>query len=101
MSSQTKNKDAAYAFLVWMLGRANGNIYVDNGGAIVRDSLFYGKMTSQQVDGQEFILDTWEDTRPTNDVRWLAYSLVYGLVLGLLRVPIGFAAWGRRFELAA
>ena len=42
---------------------------------LVRDSLFYGKMTGQQVDGQEFILDTWEDTRPLNDVRWLAYSL--------------------------
>jgi ABC-type glycerol-3-phosphate transport system substrate-binding protein len=39
MSSQTKNKDAAYAFLVWMLSRANGNIYVDNGGVIVRNSL--------------------------------------------------------------
>lgn len=41
----------------------------------VRDSLFAGKMSQQQVDGQEFILDTWEDTRPLNDVRWLAYSL--------------------------
>ena len=41
----------------------------------VRDSLFMGKMTSQQVNGQEFILDTWEDTRPKNDVRWLSYSL--------------------------
>ena len=33
--------------------------------------------------------------------RWLAYSLVYGLTLVLLRLPIGFAAWGRRLELAA
>ena len=39
-----------------------------------RDSLFYGKMSQQQVDGQEFILDVWEDTRPDHDVRWLAYS---------------------------
>jgi hypothetical protein len=41
----------------------------------VRDSLFYGKMTQQQVDGQEFILDVWEDLHPGWDVRWLAYSL--------------------------
>lgn len=41
----------------------------------VRDSLFAGKMSQQQVDGQEYILDTWEDTRPEKDVRWLAYSL--------------------------
>jgi uncharacterized membrane protein YbhN (UPF0104 family) len=27
---------------------------------------------------------------------WLAYSLVYGLTLVVLRLPIGFAAWGRR-----
>ncbi|MBM4335049.1 MAG: hypothetical protein FJ108_03935 [Deltaproteobacteria bacterium] len=26
---------------------------------------------------------------------WLAYSLVYGLTLVLLRLPIGFAVWGR------
>jgi len=42
---------------------------------MVRDSLFYGKLTQQQVDGQEFILDTWEDTRPTQDIRWLGYEL--------------------------
>ena len=41
----------------------------------VRDSLFFGKMSQQQCDGQEFILDTWEDTRPEKDVRWLAYEL--------------------------
>ena len=41
----------------------------------VRDSLFAGKMAQQQVDGQEFILDIWEDTRPEKDIRWLAYSL--------------------------
>ncbi len=33
--------------------------------------------------------------------RWLAYSLVYGATLILLRLPLGFAAWGRRVELAA
>ena len=42
---------------------------------LVRDSLFYGKMSQQQVDGQEFILDVFEDTRPTNNIRWLAYPL--------------------------
>jgi uncharacterized membrane protein YbhN (UPF0104 family) len=33
--------------------------------------------------------------------RWLAYSLVYGLTLVVLRLPLGFAAWGRRLEVAA
>jgi len=42
---------------------------------LVRDSLFAGKMGQGQVDGQEFILDTWEDTHPDWDVRHLAYSL--------------------------
>jgi putative chitinase len=42
---------------------------------MVRDSLFYGKMAQQQVDGMEFILDTWEDTRAGQDVRWLSYEL--------------------------
>lgn len=41
----------------------------------VRDSLFAGKMSQQQVDGQEFILDTWEDTRGDQDVRYLACEL--------------------------
>lgn len=42
---------------------------------MVRDTLFYGKMDQKQVDGQEFILDTWEDLHPNWDIRWLAYSL--------------------------
>jgi hypothetical protein len=42
---------------------------------MVRDSLFAGKMLQQQVEGQEFILDTWEDVHPAWDVRWLAYAL--------------------------
>jgi putative chitinase len=49
----------------------NRKLYFDS----VRDSLFYGKMSQQQVDGQEYILDTWEDTRPEKDTRWLAYCL--------------------------
>lgn len=32
---------------------------------------------------------------------WLAYSVVYGLTLVVLRLPLGFAAWGRRLEVAA
>jgi len=41
----------------------------------VRDTLFYGKMDQGQVDGQEFIIDTWEDTRHAQDFRYLAYEL--------------------------
>ena len=42
---------------------------------MVRDTLFYGKMSQDQVNGQEFIIDTWEDTRHTQDFRYLAYEL--------------------------
>lgn len=45
----------------------------------VRGSLFQGKLTQRQVDGQEFILSAWEElVSPQelyNDVRWLAYFL--------------------------
>src|SRR5262245_51224755 len=41
----------------------------------VRTSLFSGHMTQQQVDGQNFILDTWEQYRDYDDPRWLAYFL--------------------------
>jgi hypothetical protein len=47
------------------------DVYFDS----VRDSLFAGSMTQQQVDGQNFILDTWEKYRPNDDLRWLAYFL--------------------------
>ena len=41
----------------------------------VREDLFSGKMSQDQVNGQEFIIDTWEDTRHTQDFRYLAYEL--------------------------
>jgi len=41
----------------------------------VRDDPFRGRLTKDQVEGQEFILDVWELTRPEEDVRWLAYCL--------------------------
>jgi len=44
----------------------------------VRDALFEGALTQQQVDGQNVILALWEhgDTgTPMNDRRWLAYML--------------------------
>jgi hypothetical protein len=37
--------------------------------------LFQGRLTQQQVDGQEFILDVWEETRGTQDIRYLGYEL--------------------------
>jgi putative chitinase len=40
----------------------------------VRDSLFYGSMNQDQVEGQENLLTQWEN-RPYTDVRWLAYIL--------------------------
>lgn len=41
----------------------------------VRSSLFAGKLTQQQVDGQNFILDVWEAQCLDWDRRWLAYPL--------------------------
>lgn len=44
----------------------------------VRGSLFSGKLSSQQVEGQEAILGEWEmpqDNVQMTDVRWLAYML--------------------------
>ena len=45
---------------------------------IVRDSLFDGALTQQQVDGQSVILAVWEyqaGGTPMHDIRWLAYML--------------------------
>jgi ABC-type glycerol-3-phosphate transport system substrate-binding protein len=76
MSTQTKNKDAAYAFLVWMLSRANGNIYVDNGGVIVRDSLIqkrkndfpYYEATIKGFEQAQRMLNAGWDAQPKT--RW-------------------------------
>lgn len=44
----------------------------------VRDALFHGALTQQQVDGQSVILAVWEyqaGGTPMTDLRWLAYML--------------------------
>jgi hypothetical protein len=41
----------------------------------VRNALFGGKLRQSQVDGLNFILDTWERDYPDSDDRWLAYAL--------------------------
>ena len=44
----------------------------------VRDNLFEGALSQQQVDGQSVILAVWEyqaGGTPMDDVRWLAYML--------------------------
>jgi hypothetical protein len=44
----------------------------------VRDSLFQGALTQEQVDGQGVLLTLWEDQdtgTPMTDLRWLAYML--------------------------
>jgi hypothetical protein len=48
----------------------NREIYFDE----VRASLFDGRLTQEQVDGQTVILAVWEYIKET-DVRWLAYML--------------------------
>lgn len=48
------------------------DVYFD----MVRGSLFGGKLTQQQVDGQNGILAAWEKYVPEHtDLRWLAYML--------------------------
>jgi hypothetical protein len=46
------------------------DVYFDS----VRQSLFSGALTQQQVDGQNAILTQWEDD-DNLDLRWLSYSL--------------------------
>ncbi|WP_051321020.1 hypothetical protein [Rhizobium mesoamericanum] len=41
----------------------------------VREPLFSGSMTQQQVDGMNFKLDVWESHHGNEDVRWLAYCM--------------------------
>jgi hypothetical protein len=41
----------------------------------VRQSLFGGRLKQSQVDGLNFILDTWETDYARGDDRWLAYAL--------------------------
>lgn len=41
----------------------------------VRGPLFGGKLTQQQVDGQNAILDEWVQGYSEKDLRWLAYAL--------------------------
>ena len=45
---------------------------------VVREVLFEGALTQQNVDGQNVILGLWETQltgSPMNDIRWLAYML--------------------------
>lgn len=41
----------------------------------VRQHLFGGKFKQSQVDGLNFILDSWESANARKDDRWLAYAL--------------------------
>lgn len=41
----------------------------------VRDKLFNGKLSQQQVEGMEAILNEWESRDELTDLRWLAYML--------------------------
>ena len=41
----------------------------------VRERLFNGVLSQQQVDGMNYLLDTWEEHFGDEDIRWLAYAL--------------------------
>lgn len=52
-----------------------GTINRDFFFSTVRQSLFGGNLTQPQVDGLNFILDSWEGDNAAKDGRWLAYAL--------------------------
>lgn len=41
----------------------------------VRENLFNGVLSQAQVDGMNYLLDTWEGYFVDRDIRWLAYCL--------------------------
>jgi predicted chitinase len=41
----------------------------------IRGSLFNGVLSQTQVDGMNYLLDTWENYFVDSDIRWLAYAL--------------------------
>jgi putative chitinase len=41
----------------------------------IRESLFAGVLAQSQVDGMNYLLDTWEGYFVDSDIRWLAYAL--------------------------
>jgi putative chitinase len=41
----------------------------------IRESVFNGVLSQRQVDGMNYLLDTWENFHPDRDLRWLAYAL--------------------------
>lgn len=41
----------------------------------VRETLFNGVLSQRQVDGMNYLLDTWEKYHADKDIRWLAYSM--------------------------
>ena len=54
-----------------MVGEINRQFFFDH----VRQHLFGGKLSQKQVEGLNFILDTWEADHAKKDDRWLAYAL--------------------------
>ena len=70
------------------------NAYFD----YVRDVLFEGALSQQQVDGQNVILALWEGDQtgtPMDDVRWLAYMLATTLPRDRLQDVAGHRAGQR------
>lgn len=48
ITSFSQNKEAAYAFMQWMLGRGNQELLLDNGGAVVRRSAMEDPANQEQ-----------------------------------------------------
>ena len=69
-----KHYNINYGYTKMQVARFNRDTYFDE----VRNTLFGGALTQQQVDGQSLILAVWEyqaGGTPMTDIRWLGYML--------------------------
>jgi hypothetical protein len=76
---EAKNQDMATATLIFLqpgpLPSPEEPIDRKHFFDTVRAGLFGGRLTQQQVDGMNIILDYWERQSAWDDLRWLAYPL--------------------------
>ena len=73
-TNRATKKFAADGMVCRAVHMIDRDVYFDE----VRNTLFSGALTQQQVDGQSVILAVWEyqaGGTPMTDIRWLAYML--------------------------
>ncbi|MFW5985958.1 MAG: ABC transporter substrate-binding protein [Halanaerobiales bacterium] len=80
----TEKKDAAWAFIVWMTSEYNAPEYMENGGVLVRDSLFENpEITSEHPEMYEALAETFDAAKNLTDKgyvwippTWMANSVL-------------------------